>query len=171
MSSAGFSHSLLSVTGGFGFFLHGLGGGFGCSLQVCFPLTFTSQKSAPVSESWSCSCAPQKCQSTLSSIIKILLISSDLPETKDASRLKASNFMCLAWFFSFIAIWNNCWNRDSVAVKVVQPYRAKENFKWFFPLSLKEWSIHFKTWSRSYPVALYYFHPVSQSQLKTSMRY
>lgn len=144
-------------------------GFFGCSLQVCFSLTFTSLKSAPVSESPSCSRAPRKCQSDFELNNQILLISSDLPETKDASRLKASNFMCSAWFFSFVAIWNNCWNR--VAGNVVHPYEANKNFKWFFSLFLKEWSIHFNTWSRSFPVALYYLHPIHQSQLKTSMRY
>lgn len=75
------------------FFLHVFGGFFGCSLQVCFSLTFTSQKSTSVSECSGCSCAPWKGQSTLSSVIKI---SSDLPETKDVSKLKASSFMCLA---------------------------------------------------------------------------
>lgn len=127
MSLAGFSCSLLSVTGGFGSCL--------CFLLLllfaCFS-TFTSQKSAPVSESASCRHAPGRCHSDFELSNEIVLISSLLPETEDESRLKGSHFICLTWFFSFVAIWNNCWRRDIAASRVVQLSKAKPNFKWFF---------------------------------------
>lgn len=131
MSLAGFSCSLLSVTGGFVFF---------CMLFVVvvalclfvFLLTFTAQKSSSVPDSVSCSCAPGRGHSNFELNNQILLVSSLLPETKDASRLKGSHFICLTRFFSFATIWSNCWNRDIVAGRVTQLSRAKANFKWFF---------------------------------------
>lgn len=97
MSLAGFICSLLSVTGGFVFF---------CMfvavvvvvVALClfvFLLTFSSQKSAPVSESTSCGHVPCRLQSNLELINQVVLISSLLSETKDESKLKGSHFICL----------------------------------------------------------------------------
>lgn len=61
--------------------------------------TFTSQKSAPVSEPASCSGVPCRHHSDFELENQIVLVSSLLPETEDASRLKGSHFICLTRFF------------------------------------------------------------------------
>lgn len=121
-----------------------------CSLLVYFLLPFSSQKSAPISESTSYSYASHGYQSNLDTNNQIVLIFSLLPETKDEPGWRD---LSLFFFFkkkktkmilSFIVFQQLFQIANTISCRMTQLSKEKViffsvSFKEYFILSCNQW--------------------------------